>query len=298
MTKVLFTINPIAGDIDKAELEEDVRAFCRRENLQAHFFKTTGEQDEERLKQEIEAFQPEIVTAMGGDGTVSLVAKVIINTSMALAIIPQGSGNGLSKDLDIPQDFDEALYLLADHQLKTIDTLEVSGYQSIHLCDMGFNALVVKRFCEGDTRGPGAYAWIAMQEYIGYEPKKYTVFSEGKTIFEGEAFMLTVTNAKAFGSSAAINPNGIIDDGKFEICIIEPFPKASSLGILYRLYTDSIDDSVYTQRFSCRSATIINHAQEVTHIDGEPADLPEEITFKVLPQSLKVLLPKDPGSAE
>lgn len=292
MTKILFVINPIAGDIDKADLIERVKTFCQEHELTAEYLKTSGEQDEAHLQEKIKSFQPDIITAMGGDGTVSLVAKQIINTPIALAIIPQGSGNGLSKDLEIPQDFEEALHLLAEHSIKAIDTLDVNGELSIHLCDMGFNALVVRKFCEGETRGPGSYAWIAMQEFMAYTPKRYTILSDEQTLFEGEAFMLTVTNAKAFGSNAAINPNGVINDGSFEICIIEPFPKAAGLGILYRLYTDSIDESVYTKRFSCSSATILNHEEEETHIDGEPIASAKELYIKVKPHSLKVVLPK------
>ncbi|WP_207430528.1 diacylglycerol/lipid kinase family protein [Sabulibacter ruber] len=292
MAKILFVINPISGDIDKEELVEDIKSFCREQKLPNEIFTTTGEKDEEKLKKHIAAYQPEIVCAVGGDGTVSLVAKSIIRTDAALAIIPQGSGNGLSKDIGVPQDYNEALHLLADHTIMPIDTLDVNGLLSIHICDMGFNALVVKRFCSGETRGPGAYAWIAMQEFMGYVPKKYTIITDDKTVFEGEAFMISVTNAKAFGSNATINPTGVINDGHFEICILEPFPKASSLGILYRLYTDTIDGSVYTHRFSCRTATILNHAKEVTQIDGEPEELGEEIKFTVQPRSLRVVLPK------
>ncbi|RNI27603.1 hypothetical protein EFA69_15905 [Rufibacter immobilis] len=292
MSKVLFVINPISGDIPKEELEEDIRLFCERNNIEGETFKTTGEQDEFKLKEAIQIFTPEIVCAVGGDGTVSLVAKAVVKTEQALAILPLGSGNGLSKDIGIPQNFEEALQVLVHHRIMPIDTLDVNGLLSIHLCDMGFNALVVKRFCDGDTRGPSAYAWIAMQEFVGYEPKKYTIIANGNTIFEGDAFMITVTNARAFGSNAAINPTGVINDGHFEICVLEPFPKSSSLGILYRLYTDSIDDSVYTHRFSCSSATIINHAEEVTQIDGEPEELGRDINFTVQPRSLRVVLPK------
>ncbi|MBC3539789.1 diacylglycerol/lipid kinase family protein [Rufibacter sediminis] len=292
MAKILFVINPISGDIDKEEMIEDLKAFCRQHDVAAEVFKTTGEQDEEKLKAKIGEVTPEIVCAVGGDGTVSLVAKSIIKTEVALAIIPQGSGNGLSKDLGIPQNFDEALQLLVEHKIVAIDTLDINGLLSIHLCDLGFNALVVNRFCNGETRGPGAYAWIAMQEFMGYEPKKYTILNDGNTIFEGEAFMITITNARAFGSNAAINPTGVINDGNFEICVLEPFPKASSLGILYRLYTDTIDDSVYTHRFSCSSATILNPSGEVSQIDGEPEELGERIEFKAMHQSLRVVLPK------
>src|SRR5690606_5871702 len=128
-----------------------------------------------------------------------------------------------------------------------IDTIDLNGQPSIHLSDLGFNALVVKRFCEGDRRGPGAYAWIALQEYMNYEPKFYRIETDTEN-FEGEAFMVTIANANAFGSNAAINPSGILNDGRFEICLIEPFPKAAAPGLLYRMYTDNIDGSVYTRR--------------------------------------------------
>ncbi|MFC6999872.1 diacylglycerol/lipid kinase family protein [Rufibacter roseus] len=293
MAKILFAINPIAGDIDKEELEQDMFIFCQRQKVESIFFKTTGQKDEERLREHIDSFQPDIVVAVGGDGTVNMVAKLLINTAMALAIIPQGSGNGLSKDLDIPQDFIEALEVINHYKIKSIDTLLVNEEPSIHLCDLGFNALVVKQFNEGDTRGPGAYAWIALQQFMAYEPKKYTVLIEGKEVFSGEAFMVTVTNAKAFGSNAAINPNGVINDGLFEIFILKPFPKTASLGILYQMYTENIDESEFTQKFSCQEATIINHCREVCHIDGEPVPCSEVIHFKVLPSSLKVVLPAE-----
>jgi diacylglycerol kinase family enzyme len=106
--------------------------------------------------------------------------------------------------------------------------------------------------------------------------------------------MLTIANANTFGSNASINPGGIIDDGKFEICLIEPFPKAAGLGILYKLYTDAINESVYTRRIRCSQATIYNLDEEVAHVDGEPKVLGKEIKVKIHPGSLKVILPLSP----
>jgi diacylglycerol kinase family enzyme len=174
--------------------------------------------------------------------------------------------------------------------VRNIDTITLNGHPSIHLSDLGFNALVVNRFCSGETRGPGSYAWIAMQEYMSYEPKSYRIETDSES-FEGPAFMVTIANANAFGSNASINPEGILNDGRFEICLIEPFPKAAGIGILYKLYTDSIDTSVYTRRISCKRATIYNLEHELLHVDGEPVDLGELIEVKMHPKSLKVILP-------
>ncbi|ARS35127.1 diacylglycerol/lipid kinase family protein [Pontibacter actiniarum] len=287
---LLFVINPISGDVEKEDLEEEIATICQEHHIRFEIYKTTGEHDKETIKEKLDQQKYDAVYAIGGDGTVSIVASLLINTTTPLGIVPLGSGNGLSKDLHIPQDTEEALELIHRHVVRNIDTVLLNGVPSIHLSDFGFNALVVKRFCEGDTRGPGSYAWIAMQEYLGYEAKRYRIETDAES-FEGQAFMVTVANANAFGTNANINPDGILNDGKFEICLIEPFPKAAGIGILYKLYTDSIDTSVYTRTISCKKATIYNLEHEVMHIDGEPMNLGEVITAEIQPKSLKVILP-------
>lgn len=288
--KLLFVINPIAGDVDKEELEEVIADICLAQDIEYEIYKTTGSRDKETIRELIEQKNFDAVFAVGGDGTVSIVASLLIGTPVSLGIIPLGSGNGLSKDLGIPQDTESALKMIYSYAVESIDTLDINGQISIHLSDLGFNALVVKNFCQGERRGPGAYAWIAMQEYLGYEPKNYKIVTD-KEVFEGKAFMVTIANANAFGSNANINPSGIINDGQFEICLIEPFPKAAGIGILYKLYTDSIDESVYTQRLNCNRATIYNLDNEVMHIDGEPVQMDQKIEVQMHTKSLRVILP-------
>ncbi|GAB3815550.1 YegS/Rv2252/BmrU family lipid kinase [Pontibacter rugosus] len=289
-SSLLFVLNPISGDVEKADLEEDIKSLCNEHGIKYKIYITTGINDEEQIKIILDEYKYEAVYAIGGDGTVSMVASLLIGTSIPLGIIPLGSGNGLAKDLGIPQDTEEALQLLHHHIVGNIDTLTLNGMPSIHLSDLGFNALVVRRFCEGDTRGPGAYAWIAMQEYLSYEPKNYRIETDTEN-FEGLAFMVTIANANAFGSNANINPSGIINDGRFEICLIEPFPRSAALGILYKLYTDSIDTSVFSRTITCTRAKIYNLENEVVHIDGEPVDFGEEIEVIIHPKSLRVILP-------
>jgi len=286
---ILFVLNPISGDISKEEVQRLMQEYCEINTLQSEIYSTTGQDDEEALQ----ALLPngfDLVVAIGGDGTVSLVAKVLNHSPVPMAILPQGSGNGLSKDLGIPQDIPAALNLIHNGKIKAIDSLEINGRTAFHLCDLGFNARIVKMFCEGDTRGPGAYAKIAFQEYLAYEPFNYQIKTDQET-YEGPAFMLTIANANAFGSNAAINPEGEVDDGFFEICLIEPFPKTAALGILYDLYTNSIQKSVYSRVLKCKSALIKKAPEDILQIDGEPVPVDDEIHIKLYKRSLKVLVP-------
>lgn len=289
---LLFVLNPVSGDIDKGALEGTITAYCQERGRRASFFHTTGDDDLGHLRKHLQEVAYDAVFAAGGDGTVSLVAEALIYGKVPLGILPLGSGNGLSKDLGIPQEVEQALRLTWEHAVQVMDTVRVGGKFSAHLADLGFNALIVERFDKGDVRGPGAYVRIATQEYLSYVPETYSIQTDLET-WEGPAFMLTIANANTFGSNVVINPESRLDDGQFEICLIDPFPNAAAPGILYNLYTSGFDASDYTRRLCCRKATIsVPGKQEVlVQIDGEPCYLPTPIEVEINTQSLRVLVP-------
>lgn len=289
---LLFVLNPISGDIDKAEFEGKITDYCLERGRKVEFYHTTGDDDLQHLQHHLREVAYDAVFAAGGDGTVSLVAEALTNGTVPLGIVPLGSGNGLSKDLGIPQDIDQALRLTWEHRTLVMDTVRVGGKFSAHLADLGFNALVVKQFDKGDVRGPGAYVRIATQEYLSFEPETYHIQTDVE-VWEGPAFMLTVANANTFGSNVVINPESPLDDGQFEICLIDPFPNAAAPGILYNLYTSGFDASDYTRRLCCRRATISvpGKTEVLVQIDGEPCNLPTPIEVEINPKSLRVLVP-------
>jgi diacylglycerol kinase family enzyme len=288
--KILFVINPISGDVDKSELEEALAQYCLENKVQYQIYWTTGEDDLDKLRQVFQKDPAEAIFAAGGDGTVNLAAKLVNHTATPLGIIPVGSGNGLSKDLGIPQSIPEALTLIRAHNIKPIDTLELNNIPCFHLSDLGFNALVVARYSENDGRGPQAYLKVALQEYLSYQCHQYKIETDQET-FEGDAFMITITNSNAFGSNVKINPQGIMDDGIFEICLIESFPKLAALQIMYDLYTEAINESEFTRVLPCRYATIYNYTDTFAQIDGEVVELGHRIEIKQHPQSLRIVVP-------
>ena len=295
LKRLLFVLNPVSGDIDKADLEQTITTYCTERGRAATFYHTTGTNDLAKLRDYLNQHPYDAVFAAGGDGTVSLVAEALIDKGIPLGILPLGSGNGLSKDLGIPQNVEQALDLIWRHQLRVIDTLQIGGHFSAHLADLGFNALVVERFDQGSTRGPGAYVRIATQEFLGYQPATYHIETDQQT-WEGAAFMVTIANANTFGSNVVINPDSDLDDGQFEICVIVPFPSAAAPVILYDLYTSGFDKSVYTHRLCCRRASISGPGQQqvLVQIDGEPKTLPTPVEVKINHHSLRVLVPLPP----
>ncbi len=291
LNHVLVVLNPISGDIDKDEIVTLLTTFCESRQTAFELYKTVGDEMDEQYIRDYQRQHPvDALVAVGGDGTVNLVAQILIGQSTPLGIVPLGSGNGLSKDLKIPQTLTEALAVIEKFNPMPIDTLTVNGLPCVHIADVGFNAVVVDRYAKEETRGFATYAWSTMREFADYQPGHYQIATNGGD-FEGLAFMVAFTNANAFGSNTIINPAGIINDGKFEVCILKEFPKFEGVGVLYRLLTGDIDRSLHTETIHCTRATIHNPQRQLMQIDGEPMKSVETIEVAIRPASLNVLVP-------
>jgi diacylglycerol kinase (ATP) len=290
--KLLFVFNPLAGG--KHLYKEDVPAmfkkFCLESDFDFFIYQTTGKEDQESIKKIIQDNNPDAVIAAGGDGTVNLVGEVMVNSNIPMGIIPMGSANGLARDLNIPQDMEEALQVIKRFVSHPIDSLEVNGMNCFHVSDFGFNARIVRRFSKSILRGKISYLWYGLTEFFFFEPFQY-IIETGEQKIKGEAFMMTVTNANRFGTNVNINPLGKIDDGYFEISIIKPFSKLKAFKILYRLFHNTIHKSKYNRVIRCKSAVIYNIENTSFHIDGEPAQLQERIEVNIVPKGLCIFVP-------
>ncbi len=290
-TKYLFVVNPISGDRDKDNILEQIQTFSEQHKLQQLTLKTTGGEDEQEIRTAIREFDPEVVVAVGGDGTVNLVSKIIAGTELVLGIVPMGSGNGLSKDLGIPQNNPEkSLNLLFQSNARPIDTLTANGHFFLHLCDIGFNARIVKLFNKGSSRGLLSYMRFTIKEFYKYKTSYYEITTDNGE-FRGKAFMVTVANSNQFGSNLTINPGGLVDDGLFEVIVIKKFPRKKALRLFLHLLFKRINFSPYCIILKCREANISCKKKKILQYDGEIAEEVQHVKIKINPQNLKVIIP-------
>ena len=89
----------------------------------------------------------DVVVAVGGDGAVLQVATVLADTTVALGIIPTGTGNLLAGNLKIPTDRDQAVEALLSGRPRRIDMGSVSIGRKKRAftvaCGIGYDAKVM-----------------------------------------------------------------------------------------------------------------------------------------------------------
>jgi YegS/Rv2252/BmrU family lipid kinase len=288
--KILFVINPISGDINKKDLNEKIEAFSEKRHFAFEIQYTKGKNDHQLITESIQKYGPDKVVAVGGDGTCNLLAKVLMNRNIPMGIIPLGSANGLAKELEIPQNPDEALKIIVAEHTKAIDILIINQeHVSLHLADVGINAQVIKRFERDHIRGFLGYAKHFIQELFAAEPLKFKVILDGRKIIK-KAYMVVIANATKYGTGAMINPRGSISDGKFEIILVRPYSVWHLFQMVIPFFTRKIHELDYIKSFSGQKATILNYGRKELQIDGELIGRMKEINVEITPHALEILI--------
>lgn len=288
--RILFVINPKSGRGQRQDVGDILSRFSSEYNFEYQTYQTTGKNDQEEINYRMEEFQPDTVIAAGGDGTINMVASLLVNKEISLGIIPAGSANGLAYNLNFPENFEAALKKNLVEEARPVDVILFNGeHYCLHLADVGLNARIVKRFEKEGSKGMLGYGKQMFKELI--EGKTYFSFYiqlPGRRQRKMKAEMLVIANAKSFGTGAIINPTGKLNDGKFEIIIIRPYPWWFVFTFLYAAFTGHLHKMKYVKVFSASQAKISLPEFQEFQVDGEVMQETKEINVEILHSALKI----------
>lgn len=285
---LLFVINPISGGQQKKDHETAIQKYFEKLPHKIEFFSLDGKNDGEELDNCIKQVKPEKVVAVGGDGTVTMVAKKILGTEMQLGILPAGSANGMARELNISPNIEEALDTVEKGIVRKIDAICINNEICLHLSDIGLNARLIKYFEEGNMRGKWGYAKVALKVLLRKRNIRVIIHSKEKEI-KRDAFMVALANASKYGTGAVINPKGDLYDGLFEVVIIRQLGVATLLKAWFR------PQSFDPKKIEVIQATAVHietHRKVHFQIDGEYKGRVRIVEAEILPGQLNILLPE------
>lgn len=289
---VYVIVNPVSGTSSKSNLPQRITEVYDPKIVDVHFL-FTGYPGHgfEMAKKAVEA-EVDYVIAVGGDGTVNEIARALIGSDTALGIIPKGSGNGLARDLHIPIHTPDAIKMLKEENVISIDYGIANDHTFFCTCGVGFDALVSERASNEKRRGSLMYLKNMVETFFNQKPEKYHISYPGGEIRE-EAFVVTCANAGQYGNNAFIAPSADIQDGKMNIALLRPINILEAPQATLQLFSKKIDNSKKLIEVLSQEAIIRREKEGVMHIDGDPIHTGKEIHVKIIPQGLKVLVPTE-----
>jgi len=287
--KILFVINPVSGGKEKHDWEASIREFFKDKPHTIDFYLLTGNNDKISIQHHIDRIQPDRVVAVGGDGTVKMLAAILKETPIALGILPAGSANGMATELKIPMQAEEALKIIVDGESRKLDLIKINEEEiCLHLSDIGLNALLIKYFEGSKGRGMWGYG-KAIFKVLWKKTLMYVTIKTDKEEIKRKAFMVVIANAQTYGTGAIINPIGKLDDGLFEIVVVR---KLNLIELLKMLITHKPFHPNRIEVFQTKTVEMHLKRKAYFQVDGEFLGKAVCVKARVLPQIVNIILPQ------
>ena len=282
----LFIINPASGK-NNTDWNSIISDYFNEKQVQAVVYHLPQSCDLPELKKKIDQVKPAKVIAVGGDGTVKLVAEALLDRDIPLGIFPAGSANGMAKEFCIPADAAKAFEIIMHGIPKKIHLLKVNDEICIHLSDIGFNAFVVKKFEEENTRGMWGYvksAWKVLWQHNRMD----VLIKSDKGFIKRAAAMVVIANGTKYGNGVVINPLGTLFDQLFEVVIIR---KISFTEIFkMRFFSNKLNQDK-TELVQTSQLVLTSKRNLHFQVDGEYLGKTKKLVVEILPEAISVLVP-------
>jgi len=295
---LLYIINPVSGTKTKKDLQQLIEKKTAGQKISFQLFPSVASGDYSFLHPVIKEQKITDVIIAGGDGTVSQVVSSLMNCGVNFGIIPCGSGNGLAYAAKIPRQPANALEIIFTGKPVLIDGFYINKQFACMLCGLGFDAKVAHDFAEQPSRGLTTYVKQVVRNFFSAKPYLFELEIK-ETKFRTDAFFISIANSNQFGNNFTIAPKASLSDGLLDIVIVT---RQSKLSVLLetlkqirgknKLQSEAVEEQekgvIYFQTDKLR---IRNLSQAPLHIDGDPAETPDELMVEVKKNCFRLIQP-------
>lgn len=216
--KVRLIVNPVAGrGKARRALGRIARAFAAERIVEIAETRAAG--DEARLAERALADGMETIVAVGGDGTCSRIADVIVHqgSSCRLAVVPVGTGNDFAKTLGAQKLGCAAIArLCAETSIARMDVGRVGDVHFLNGCGFGIDPEILAATLSVTwLRGSAVYVVTALRKLFSYEG--FSVTDASSPGVRAKRMMLTVSNGRSLGGAFKIAPEASVCDGMLDV---------------------------------------------------------------------------------
>ena len=265
----MLIVNPASGNgkaIDK--LPEIDREFARL-GVKADIYISESPKQATEIAHTASRCGYKRIAAMGGDGTVNMVAAGILGTESILGVIPTGLGNDFSKLLNIGKDDESICRTAAFGKVIELDAGVINDRPFFNMLGIGFDAEVAKEANRMKNK-LGALTFLSAVLKVW---KRFPVFDISLRIDSFEidcpVMLIAVGIGRSAGGGFLLTPQARADDGKFDVCIIRKTGQLRIFSILRRVMKGAHVRLPEVKVYRCRQLQILSNQALPIHCEGE-----------------------------
>lgn len=243
----------------------------------------------------------------GGDGTLNEVLNGVGRVENAFSritfgLIPLGTGNDFADALGLPEDVEESLEIISRKRRVEIDVGQLNDKFFINVSAGGFIAEVSDAVNPELKTLTGKFAYLVggAQVLFDYQPVKTKIklasfastfdaeTAQSATVIEADfdIQMFAVCNSRLVGGGRMIAPFAAINDGFFDVCLVESMSTPEFLALLMQVPSGSHIEDARVEYFRTNEIEMTFEREIKVNADGEVFST-KYCKYKMLPRAAK-----------
>jgi len=297
----LVIVNPASGSGTAGRRIPELERLLAAHVVDFSLVRTQGPGHAEQLAREGALAGARRIAIAGGDGTVSEALSGLLPLALAqppeLGLLPLGSGRDFARGLGLGNDLAASVQRLARGRLRTVDAGRVvccgpDGTERIrHFLNItsfgvsGESTLWVQQRGRRGRRGRASYLQSGVVGLLRYRSPQVAIAIDGRPAHRGRLMLAAVANGRYFGGGMHVAPHAQIDDGLFDVVIVDGMTKLQALACFSQLLRGRHLRRPDVRVLRGRQVEIEADAPIWLEADGEPLGTPPA-RLSLLPRAL------------
>ncbi|GHO43531.1 diacylglycerol/lipid kinase family protein [Ktedonospora formicarum] len=296
----ILIANPTSGSYinNRQQIETTVR-FLQEHGWKARLELTQQQGDARRIAREAVEQKQDVVVAIGGDGTINEVIQELANSETALATVPSGTVNVWAREVGIPLDNTKARDVLLHGVTRRIDLGQVNDNYFLLMAGVGLDGEVTHAVEKKSAKRLGilGYLLVGLWKTLTYKGFRVHLILDGEQEIKTHAMQIVVGNTQLYGGAVKYTWKAKCDDGLLDVCIVRSQGFLSTVLVTLDLLLHRHRRRQWVRYEKCRELQVQTRHAIAIQIDGDPLSFTKKhgenaTVFKIIPQALKVIVPK------
>lgn len=237
----ILAVNPRAGKGDCLELSREIVSFLdsHGEKFRVIIAPNAAELTL-RIQEIVDLSRGEIkgIISVGGDGMAHLILQIAVPAQLPFVIFPGGTGNDFARTLGWSRkNLPTLLKSIITTPARAIDLGNVDSEWFGAVLSTGFDSVVNEKANSLSwPKGGARYNAAIALELPKFRAIKYQLTLDGEK-FSTEAMLIAVGNGQSYGAGMRICPQARLDDGLFDVVILEPVSTLEFIKVFPTVYS-------------------------------------------------------------
>ena len=267
--RILFVINPQAGRGTTLKLLPQLEKLLLEKEVDHEIRWTEGPGDATHFTKEIKA-DYDLVTVIGGDGTMNEVLNGLVGGETPMAVIPIGTGNDFVRSAKLPMKLEAALDNILNGKPRMVDLgLYNSERYFVNVLGIGFDAYAniqsrkIKRL-----KGKIVYLVAIFKTLRHWSAVPMRIELDDQTI-DDHSYLTCIANGWSVGGGLSLAPDAQLEDGFFDVCHVSDISSMKIVWNFPKLINGKINDLEEVTILRSKKVKVTSEEPLPMHLDGE-----------------------------